>query len=439
MEHPPHILELKSSPLPANEFERLAFLRNLRLESADPFEEIQGLCEVAAGLANCPIAIVTVIEETKQEFLASVGVEDLHGTDREISFCAHAIMASEQLEVPDALLDSRFCENPMVLEAPGVRSYLGTVLEPEANMRIGTLCVIDTEPRGFSEDVKASLLQIGKAISSLLTSHREKLQLIDYAFDIKAQNIEMLDLADSLRKSVKELTAAEKAKGEFLSIISHELRTPLTLVKGSLGLMKNSAVIADEQKAQRLVNVAYDSNERLLSLIEDILLIQKLDRDKSQVPLDRVDLAESINTEVSKCSDETQSREITLTVSGVEQPCLVKGDKGQLDRVVASILSNALKFSKQRGNVKVTLLSSGTGPQILVEDDGVGISEDSDERVFGLFSQVDSSDTRSRNGAGLGMYISKEILKRHNATINYKSELGVGTTFSVNFPEQVLQ
>jgi signal transduction histidine kinase len=348
-------------------------------------------------------------------------------------------MASEQLEVPDALLDSRFCENPMVLEAPGVRSYLGTVLEPEANMRIGTLCVIDTEPRGFSEDVKASLLQIGKAISSLLTSHREKLQLIDYAFDIKAQNIEMLDLADSLRKSVKELTAAEKAKGEFLSIISHELRTPLTLVKGSLGLMKNSAVIADEQKAQRLVNVAYDSNERLLSLIEDILLIQKLDRDKSQMPLDRVDLAESINTEVSKCSGETQSREITLTVSGVEQPCLVKGDKGQLDRVVASILSNALKFSKQGGNVKVTLLSSGTGPQILVEDDGVGISEDSDERVFGLFSQVDSSDTRSRNGAGLGMYISKEILKRHNATINYKSELGVGTTFSVNFPEQVLQ
>lgn len=439
MEHIPQRTTKNHSPVPFNETRRLAFLRNLRLEPSDPFEEIQGLCEVAASLAKCPIALVTVVEETQQKFQASVGAGDMTETDREISFCAHAIMASEQLEVPDALLDERFCDSPLVLGDPGIRSYLGTVLEPEPEMRIGTLCVIDTEPRAFPDDVKVNLLQIGKAITALLTAHREKLRLIDYSTEIKTQNAELRELTVSLQKSKKKLIAAEKVKSEFLSIISHELRTPLTLIKGSLGLMKNETVIVDKQKSRRLVDVAYDSNEKLLSLVEDILLVQKLEFDKPEAPLGLVDLVEVIKTAVVQYESKAQSEKIAMTHSGSDQPCFVNGDKKQLERVVANILSNAFKFSKPGGTVKVKLLDTGKGPQVRVEDKGVGISDDSYEKVFGLFSQMDSSDTRSQGGSGLGMYISKKILDQHNATIHYESESGVGTTFIVNFPGQVLQ
>ena len=89
--------------------------------------------------------------------------------------------------------------------------------------------------------------------------------------------------------------------------------------------------------------------------------------------------------------------------------------------------------------MKVELLATETGPQVRVEDKGVGIANDSYEKVFGLFSQLDSSDTRSQGGSGLGMYISKKVLDHHNAKIKYESEPGVGTTFIVDFPDRVLQ
>lgn len=439
MEHLPQRRAKKNSPIPANEATRLAFLRNLRLEPCDPFEEIQGLCELAARLAKSPIALVTLVEETQQWVQASIGLDDMTKTDREISFCTHAIMASDQFEVPDALLDERFRDNPHVLDDPRIRSYLGTILEPEPEMRIGTLCVLDTEPRKYPDDVKASLLQIGKAITSLLTAHREKLRLIDYSAEIKAQNAELLDLTASLRESKKKLIAAEKVKSEFLSIISHELRTPLTLIKGSLGLMKNNSVISDKQKSQRLVDLAYDNNEKLLSLVEDILLVQKLEQNNSETPQELVDLAEVVKTAVLPYERKAQDVDIALTQLGIDQPCLVNGDKQQLERVMANILSNAFKFSKPGGSVKVKLLATDNGPQVRVEDKGVGIANDLHEKVFGLFSQLDSSDTRSQGGSGLGMYISKKVLDHHKATINYESEPGVGTTFIVDFPERVLQ
>tara|TARA_R110002074_G_scaffold29063_16_gene83448 strand:+ start:380 stop:1726 length:1347 start_codon:yes stop_codon:yes gene_type:complete len=439
VEHVPQRKAKKKPPVPANEAARLAFLRNLRLEPSDPFEEVQGLCELAASLAQSPIALVTLVDEKQQRFQASFGVDDMTETDREISFCTHAIMASDQFEVPDALLDERFRDNPLVLGDPCIRSYLGTVLEPEAEMRIGTLCVIDTKPRKYPDDVKASLLQIGKAITSLLTAYREKLRLIDYSAEIKAQNAELLDLTASLREAKKKVIAAEKVKSEFLSIISHELRTPLTLIKGSLGLMKNNGVISDKQKSQRLIEVAYDNNERLLSLVEDILLVQKLEQNNSETPQELVDLAEVVKTAVIPYERKAQDVDIALTQCGSDQPCLVNGDKQQLERVMANILSNAFKFSKPGGSVKVELLATETGPQVRVEDKGVGIANDSYEKVFGLFSQLDSSDTRSQGGSGLGMYISKKVLDHHNAKIKYESEPGVGTTFIVDFPDRVLQ
>jgi signal transduction histidine kinase len=164
-----------------------------------------------------------------------------------------------------------------------------------------------------------------------------------------------------------------------------------------------------------------------------------LEFNKPEAQLGLVDLAEVIRTAVVPYENKAQNEKIALTHSGSDQPCIVNGDKKQLERVVANILSNAFKFSKPGGTVKVKLLATDKGPQVRVEDKGVGISDDSYEKVFGLFSQMDSSDTRSQGGSGLGMYISKKVLDQHNATIHYESESGVGTTFIVNFPGRVLQ
>lgn len=425
------------APVPANETERLDFLHGLNLDLSNPFEEIQGLCEVASRVASTPIALVSLVDEREQNFLASVGLGNIRKTDRDIAFCAHAIMGSHQLEVPDALLDPRFSENPLVVGDPGVRSYLGTVLEPDTEMRVGTLCVIDTKPHAYSEEVKACLSRIGMAITALLVGYREKRDLVHYSDEVRRQNARMTDLTTTLQNSMTKLLAAEKAKSEFLSVVSHELRTPLTSIMGSLGLMKSSGFTADSQKSDRLVSIAYSSSERLLSLVNDILQLQKGDFANLETEFVPVDLSELVETAAHVYRNYAADKGVTLTVAGTGQPCIVNGDKTQLDRVLANILSNAFKFSRPNGNVEMTLQCLAGGPQIAVKDQGVGIPEGSEEIVFGLFSQVDNSDTRAQNGTGLGMYICKQILQQHNATIQYESEPGVGTTFRVNFPKRV--
>jgi signal transduction histidine kinase len=105
----------------------------------------------------------------------------------------------------------------------------------------------------------------------------------------------------------------------------------------------------------------------------------------------------------------------------------------QLDRVMANLLSNAFKFSNPGGQVEVDLNDTEDGPQVSVTDHGVRIPEGAEDQVFGLFTQVDNSDTRPADGTGLGMHICRQILTQHNATIGYKSTLGKGTTFVVKF------
>ena len=423
-----------SFPIPANEAERMAYLHSLGLDLSHPYDEIQGLCEVAASVAKVPIAIVTLITEDEQIFLASVGLGDLKGTSREDSFCTHAIMNGAQTEIPDAQCDARFTTNPFVVNDPKVRSYLGAVLEPKADIRLGTVCVIDTVPRTHPKETKEALSKIGAAITAILVSHRQNLDLIDHSQKLDAQNAEMNDLNASLRDKTEKLITAEQARSAFLSTISHELRTPLTSIKGALGLLKFGGQDFPPERFDQLITIANQNSDKLLSLVNDILEIQKGTFESNRASFAPVDLCrlveESVNSYRSYAAEKGVS--LTFTVSA-DHACIVQGDSKQLDRVMANLLSNAFKFSNPGGQVEVDLSDTEDGPQISVTDHGVGIPEGAEDQVFGLFTQVDNSDTRPTGGTGLGMHICRQILAQHNATIGYESTLGEGTRFIVNF------
>ncbi|MEG3663479.1 histidine kinase dimerization/phospho-acceptor domain-containing protein, partial [Celeribacter halophilus] len=197
----------------------------------------------------------------------------LKGTAREDSFCTHAIVNGAQTEIPDAQCDARFATNPYVVNEPNVRSYLGTVLEPEAEIRLGTVCVLDTVPRTHSKETKEALSKIGAAITAILVSHRQNLALAEQTQKLDAQNSQMNDLNVSLRDRTEKQDAAEKARSEFLSTISHELRTPLTSIKGALGLLKFGGQNFPPERFDRLITIANQNSDKLLSLVNDILEI----------------------------------------------------------------------------------------------------------------------------------------------------------------------
>jgi signal transduction histidine kinase len=231
------------------------------------------------------------------------------------------------------------------------------------------------------------------------------------------------------------ILAAESAKSAFLATVTHELRTPLTSIKGALNLLSNNGVVFDTQKSKRLIAIAGKNSDNLLSLVEDMLQLQKADFDEPWVRFAPVDLAALVRASAATHQPFATEKGLALTLSGIDEPCFVNGDKKLLERVIANILSNAFKYTQAGGTVAMALHCLADGPQITVTDDGTGIPEGAEEKVFGMFSQVDSSDTRSHSGAGLGMYISHKILHAHHATISYSSKLGVGTVFTVNFPK----
>jgi len=143
--------------IPANEDARVAILRSLNILDTLPEERFDRLTRLARRIFNVPIALVSLVDAERQWFKSNLGMEEALQGPRDESFCAHAILSDELLEVPDALKDPRFFDNPAVTGPTGVRYYAGRPLRSACGMRLGTLCLVDTRPRQLSEDEKASL------------------------------------------------------------------------------------------------------------------------------------------------------------------------------------------------------------------------------------------------------------------------------------------
>ena len=172
-------------------------MNSLRVDFSAPIKEIQDLCNLASKVAGSEIALVSLVGESEQRFAANIGLDGVSATARSVAFCAHAIMTSDQLVVQDATRDARFSTNPLVTGAPDIRSYAGTVLEPEPGIRIGTLCVIDRTPRIYSSQILEQLGHIGGAVSALLVAHRDRLILQENLVESQRREIAMRHLSET--------------------------------------------------------------------------------------------------------------------------------------------------------------------------------------------------------------------------------------------------
>ncbi len=159
---------MPAAPIPSNEEQRLAILREYQVLDTPPEQAFDDVVRLASLICGVPIALVSLVDETRQWFKARVGLE-ADSTARELAFCAHAILDEVVLEVPDALEDSRFSDNPLVLGDPGIRFYAGAPLITPGGHRLGTICVIDQERRTLT----AEQLEALKALSRVVVEHLE--------------------------------------------------------------------------------------------------------------------------------------------------------------------------------------------------------------------------------------------------------------------------
>jgi len=243
-----------------------------------------------------------------------------------------------------------------------------------------------------------------------------------------------LDQLDELRLERDRVQAAYEVKSQFVSVVSHELRTPLTSINGALGLLRTGAYDNDPAKARNILEIAHKNSIRLSALINDLLDLQKIESGQMTYNFDEIDLASIVEECIGSMETFAQTYGISFEFTPPEEMVVVLADRDRLHQVLDNLMSNAVKFSRRGERVILRIVTETDRILVEVEDHGIGIPPESREKVFGRFTQVDSSDRRSHGGTGLGLNIAQEIMAAHGGTVNYKSKLGEGSTFVIDFP-----
>jgi PAS domain S-box-containing protein len=226
----------------------------------------------------------------------------------------------------------------------------------------------------------------------------------------------------------------DRIKSEFISIVSHELRTPLTSIRGSLGLIAGAMANEISDKVARLINIANSNAERLIHLVNDILDIDKIASGQMRFDYTHVQLAQLIQNTIEANRAFGEKFGVTLVARPMDDTLYSQVDASRLTQVLTNFVSNAAKFSPQGSQIDLELRQVGDHARISVIDHGAGIPEEFRDRIFGKFTQADSTVTRSKGGSGLGLHISKKIIECMHGRIGFDSEINVGSTFWIEMP-----
>ncbi len=417
-------------PIPPDEIQRLAVLRDCAILDTDPEQEYDDLLALVASLCGAPLASITFIDEARQWFKARIGF-DVSETPRGIALCAHTICQpnGEPLVISDASKDVRFANYSNVVGPPGIRFYAGMPLVTHDGAAIGSLCVLDRRPRELTEPQLRALRVLGRHVVNALELRR--------LIHRQATTIHELELTQ--RELHAARAAAERAsasKSRFLAATSHEIRTPLNAIIGMTTLLSDSTLAGP---ARECADTIRSSGEILLTLVNDILDLSKIESGRLQLDPTPFSLSTALRRALDCVRGAAKIKNLTLELSlAPDLPETVIGDVARLQQILVNLIANAVKFTAAgRVTVSVRLDPAGTSAQPLlafaVADTGIGIAPDVLPKLFQDYAQADSSTARNYGGTGLGLAISKQLVELHGGQISVESTPGQGSTFHFTF------
>ena len=253
------------------------------------------------------------------------------------------------------------------------------------------------------------------------------------------QRVQLETLTKRLERANVELKRLDAAKSEFISIASHQLRTPLTAVKGYISLVVEGSYGKLPEKMRRPIHNVYDSNERLIRLVNDLLSISRIESGRMQIDLEQANLQDIIKSVIQELQIKAKEKNIELIFQKPKNPLpKMQLDQEKIRNVILNIIDNGIKYT-EKGSITISAsLQPKQNPKsVLLEfkDTGAGMDKEELEKLFQSFTRGSAGVKRFAEGAGLGLYIAKQFVQMHNGTIRAESEgKDKGSTFLIELP-----
>ena len=234
---------------------------------------------------------------------------------------------------------------------------------------------------------------------------------------------------------ITERRRIAQLQSEFISVVSHELRTPITSIRGALALLDAGTAGPIAPAQLKLVQIAHKNSQRLVTLVNDILDMEKLMAGKMTMKIEYLDLTQLIESAIEANTAYAQGLQVQLAFVAPRHETMSLFDTNRLMQVMANLLSNAAKFSPKDQPVEIHVRDQNGFWKVEVRDHGPGIPLEFRNRIFSAFAQANSSDTRQQGGTGLGLKISKALIEMMAGEIGFDSALGKGTCFWFALPK----
>lgn len=381
------------------EAERIKALKKYDILDTPPDGSYDNLTKLAAKLLDMPIALISLVDTDRIWFKSRYGL-DVSQIDRDPGLCASAILADDFYLVEDAIKDPRTLANLLVAGEFGLRFYAAVPLKVQG-YNLGTFCVLDKNPRRFTEDQKKLLQSLADIV------------------------IDQMELRLAARKAIY-------GQNQMLSIFAHDLKNPLSTIILGAELIKEEKI--DGQAFQEICRRIVNAGKKSIKIIEDLLESAQKEENEIQFYFKKIDFSNLIKDVVSanQILADHKNQKIKLNI---EANPLVLADERKLFEIADNLINNAIKYSAPNKNIFITIKELNNNVILEVRDEGAGFTEEDAQHLFQRFSRLSAKPTGGETATGLGLSIVKTLVEAHKGKVLAKSEgKDKGSKFSIEIP-----
>jgi signal transduction histidine kinase len=395
------------------ELQRLAALESYALfgtASESTFDEIVAL---AAEICDSKIGLISLVGEHNIWFKARFGFE-AQSSARDGSFCSHAILHDDVLVIEDARKDARFSSRPLVIcnTEDTVRFYAGAPLITSDGLAIGVICAIDDQPKQLTALQIRTLKVLANQVMAQMELHKSLRQVRAHGEQMKMLN---------------------QNKDKFFSIIAHDLRAAFHGILGFSEVLDTELDDLDTDSIRKIASYLNHSSQSTFKLLENLLEWAMLENGSMRFRPQRIRLESIIDTVATGLDLSAKQKNIQLNFQ-IDASIMVEADLHMVQSLVHNLISNALKFTPQGGQIHISQDQIDQHVRVMVKDNGVGMSAQQCARLFRAESSQSTKGTMGEVGTGLGLLLCKQFVEQHQGNIGVDSTLDTGSVFWFTLP-----